>query len=72
VRVVNANDRPVRRLYARAGIAPGNYATVWNGKNARGRVVRSGRYTIEVRVVNGLGVDTLERTVRVRRVRRAG
>jgi Phosphodiester glycosidase/FlgD Ig-like domain len=72
VRVVNANDRPVRRLYAQAGIAPGNYATVWNGKNARGRVVPSGPYTIEVRVVNGLGVDTLERTVRVRRVRRAG
>jgi len=70
VRVVNAKDRLVRRLYAQAGIAPGNYAAVWNGKNRRGKVVRAGRYTIEVRVVNALGVDTLERTVRVRRVRR--
>lgn len=72
VRVVNAKDRPVRRLYAQAGVAPANYATVWNGKNGRGKVVRAGLYTIEVRVVNALGVDTLERTVRVRRVRRAG
>ncbi|MEX2102858.1 MAG: phosphodiester glycosidase family protein [Gaiellaceae bacterium] len=72
VRVVNAKDRPVRRLYAKADVAPANYATVWNGKNARGKVVPAGLYTIEVRVVNALGVDTLERTVRVRRVRRAG
>jgi phosphodiester glycosidase len=70
VRVVNAKDRPVRRLYVQTGVVPGNYATVWNGKNRRGKVVRPGRYTIEVRVVNALGVDTLERTVRVRRVRR--
>jgi hypothetical protein len=69
VRVVNAKDRPVRRLYARPGIAPGNYATVWNGKNSRGKVVPAGLYTVEVRVVNALGTDTLERTVRVRRRR---
>ena len=69
VATVRRGGRVVRTL-ARGEAAPGAKRWVWNGRNAAGRVVRSGRYLVHVRASNGLGTVSLQDGVRVVRVSR--
>ena len=69
VATVRRGGRVVRTL-ARGEAAPGAKRWVWNGRNAAGRVVRSGRYLVHVRASNGLGAVSLQDGVRVVRVSR--
>jgi hypothetical protein len=39
---------------------------VWDAKNSKEKVVRTGKYTIRVRAANELGVALLERKIAVR------
>lgn len=63
-----ADGRVVRRLSARQR-APGTLGFRWDGRNAKGRLVREGSYRIVVRAANALGAISLDRHLRVTRVR---
>ncbi len=69
VATVRRSGRVVRTLH-RGQATPGTKRWVWNGRNAAGRVVQSGRYLVHVRASNGLGTVSLQDRVRVVRVRR--
>jgi exopolysaccharide biosynthesis protein len=56
----------VRRLMRRA-VEPGAQTIVWNGRNANGRLVPSGRYIVRVAASNELGRVELTGSLRVRR-----
>jgi hypothetical protein len=68
VTIRRRNGDLVRRLVSQAGVAPGAYAVIWNGKSGSGRVVRSGTYLVVVRAVNGLGPVAIRKKLVVRRV----
>jgi hypothetical protein len=68
VRVVDQAEKVVRKLYAARKNESGPFVLVWDGKNARRKVVPSGRYTVRVQAVNQHGLVTLERPVVVRKL----
>ncbi|HEY3070457.1 MAG TPA: phosphodiester glycosidase family protein [Gaiellaceae bacterium] len=57
----------VRRLVSQS-LGPGDYAVIWNGRNAAGNVVRSGVYLVVVKAVNELGPVSIKKKIVVRRV----
>jgi hypothetical protein len=62
------SGRLVRTLASQAGLQPGGYAVIWNGRNGSGRVVRSGTFVATVRATNSLGRVALAKRFLVRRV----
>jgi hypothetical protein len=58
----------VRTIAARADLRPGGYAATWNGRDASGRVVRSGRFVVTVQVKNVQGRVVQGKGFVVRRV----
>jgi hypothetical protein len=58
----------VRTIAASADLQPGGYAAIWNGRNASGRVVRSGTYVATVQAKNVLGLVVQSKGFVVRRV----
>jgi Phosphodiester glycosidase/FlgD Ig-like domain len=59
----------VRTIAAQADLRPGGYAAIWNGRDASGRVVRSGRFVVTVQAKNVLGRVAQAKGFVVRRVR---
>jgi hypothetical protein len=68
VTVRNAVGVRKRGLFS-GDVRRGRYSWRWDGRNDDGRVVRSGRYTVNVRARNELGAVSLRKSVRVVRVR---
>jgi hypothetical protein len=66
--VTTASGAFVRSLPARS-LAAGGRSLTWNGRDARGSLVRTGRYAIRVAARNELGTATLTAGFGVRRVR---
>jgi hypothetical protein len=62
------SGRLVRTLTSQAGLRPGGYAVIWNGRNGSGRVVRSGTFVATVRATNSLGRVEVAKRFLVRRV----
>ena len=58
----------VRTIAARADLRPGGYAATWNGRDASGRVVRSGRFMVAVQAKNVQGRVVQGKGFVVRRV----
>jgi flagellar hook assembly protein FlgD len=58
-------NRVVRSLVVRDFLASGRVQTRWNGKNARGKWVASGRYSVLISATDNLG-NSAEARVRVR------
>jgi hypothetical protein len=69
VTISRRGGRLVRTLAARADLRPGGYAVIWNGRNASGRVVRSGNFVASVQARNVLGRVVQSKSFVVRRVR---
>jgi phosphodiester glycosidase/flagellar hook capping protein FlgD len=63
-----ADGRLVRRLFA-GEHAAGSLGFTWDGRTGNGYFVRTGSYRIVVRATNSLGAISLERRMRVLRVR---
>jgi flagellar hook assembly protein FlgD len=70
VTVLNGQGHAVRLLSSQPNVQPARVAVVWDGRRSNGTVVGSGSYTIRITARNGLGRVSLERGVRVHRVRR--
>ena len=68
VTISRRGGRLVRTLVTRSGLQPGGYAVIWNGRNASGRVVSSGRFVATVRARNVLGPVVQAKGFAVRRV----
>jgi hypothetical protein len=66
VSVRASSGRTVRVLF-RGELGGGKHAWRWGGRNASGKVVPSGRYTVVVRARNALGTVALAHAVRVMR-----
>jgi hypothetical protein len=69
VTISRRSGQLVRTLAAISDLGAGGYAVIWNGRNARGRVVRSGRFVATVQAKNVLGRVTQAKGFAVRRVR---
>jgi hypothetical protein len=69
VTISRRGGRLVRTIAARADLRPGGYAVIWNGRNASGRVVRSGNFVASVQARNVLGRVVQSKSFVVRRVR---
>jgi hypothetical protein len=65
VTIEDATGKLVRKLHARRH-EPKRLSFTWDAKNAKEKVVRTGKYTIQVRGANELGVALLERKIAVR------
>ena len=48
--------------------AAGAKSVIWNGKMTNGKVVAGGSYLVRVQATNELGLTSLERALRVRRL----
>jgi hypothetical protein len=68
VTISRLSGRLVRTLTSQAGLRPGGYAVLWNGRNSEGSVVRGGRFVATVRAKNGLGRVALAKRFVVLRV----
>jgi hypothetical protein len=66
--VIRRRGQTIRRLVSAQELGSGNYAVVWNGRTASGKVVSSGRFVARVRANNALGPTALERRFRVIRI----
>jgi len=69
VTISRRSGQHVRTLAAVSDLGAGGYAVIWNGRNASGRVVRSGRFVATVQAKNVLGRVTQAKGFAVRRVR---
>ena len=69
VTISRRSGQLVRTLAAISDLGAGGYAVIWNGRNASGRVVRSGRFVATVQAKNVLGRVTQAKGFAVRRVR---
>lgn len=49
-RIYNALGQEVRQLYAPQSLPPGHYQLVWDGRDADGQVMASGRYILRVAI----------------------
>jgi Phosphodiester glycosidase/FlgD Ig-like domain len=68
VTISRRDGRLVRTIAARTDLPPGGYAAIWNGRNASGRVVRSGSFVATVQAKNVLGRVAQAKSFVVRRV----
>jgi hypothetical protein len=69
VTISRRSGQLVRTLATQSDLRPGGYAVIWNGRNASGRVVRSGRFVATVQAKNVLGRVAQAQGFAVRRVR---
>ena len=53
----------IRTIWANRPMAAGPHAWVWDGRNAAGAIVPSGRYTVRVAATSWLGTSVQTRTV---------
>ena len=53
----------VRTIWTNRALVAGSYGWTWNGRNAAGVLVPTGRYTVRVVATTALGVSVLNRTV---------
>jgi hypothetical protein len=68
VLISRLSGRLVRTLTTQAGLRPGGYAVIWDGRNRNGSVVRSRTFVATVRATNRLGRVALAKRFVVRRV----
>ena len=68
VTIYRRSGQLVRTIAASTDLRPGGYAAIWNGRNARGRVVRSGTFVAAVQAKNALGRVVQSKGFVVRRV----
>ncbi len=68
-RIFDANGKVVDRLFRARNQQPGRYVLEWDGKDRRGRVAKSGLYTVKVTAINEIGKVSLERSVSVKKVK---
>ena len=68
-RIFDANGKVVDRLLRGRNQQPGPYLLEWDGKDRRGRVVKSGLYTMKVTAINEIGKVSLERSVTVKKIK---
>jgi hypothetical protein len=65
---VETVDGVLVRVVANRRFSPGAKSVVWNGKMGNGKVAPGGSYVVRVQATNELGVVSLERAWRVRKL----
>jgi hypothetical protein len=68
VRVVDEEEKVIRKLYAHREDESGPFVLLWDGKDARKKVVPTGRYKVRVDAANKFGVATLERSIVIKKL----
>jgi len=68
VRVVDDEEKVIRKLYAHREDESGPFVLLWDGKDARKKVVPTGRYKVRVDAANKFGVATLERSIVIKKL----